>query len=81
MQASSHLDREKFDRVAETLSGRLPRRPALAHSSGAGQILTPRTRAALKAWWSAAPNCGLFLQDVIEACYKTANDLYSQLGA
>ena len=30
---------------------------------------------------SAARNCGCFPQEVLEACYKTSNELYAQLAA
>ena len=68
-------------RSAESLSG------GVARGGGDGQRLrcwpntTPPIPAALKRLVVGGAQLRLFPQDALEACYKTANDLYAQLGA
>ena len=72
--------KDKFDALPKTYQSALRAAAAIANAS----VLTKydaANPAALKRLVVGGATLRLFPQEVIEACFKTANDLYGQLGA
>jgi TRAP-type mannitol/chloroaromatic compound transport system substrate-binding protein len=80
MQLHLIVDREKFDALPKPYQAAFRAAAALAHSSVQAKY-DASNPGALKRLVVGGAELRLFPQDVIEACYKTANDLYSKLGA
>jgi TRAP-type mannitol/chloroaromatic compound transport system substrate-binding protein len=74
------VSRDKFEALPKTYQSALRAGAAIAN----GSVLARYDAAnpgALKRLVVGGAELRLFPQDVMEACYKTANDLYGQLGA
>jgi len=80
MQLHLIVDREKFDALPKPYQAAFRAAAALTHSSVQAKY-DASNPGALKRLVVGGAELRLFPQDVIEACYKTANDLYAQLGA
>jgi TRAP-type mannitol/chloroaromatic compound transport system substrate-binding protein len=80
MQLHLVVSKEKFDALPKSYQAALRAAAAVANAS----VLTKYDAAnpgALKRLVVGGAQLRLFPQETIEACYKTANDLYGELGA
>ena len=78
-----HLDRRsqrKFDALPKAYQAAVRAAAAIANDSVLAKY-DAANPGALKRLVVGGAQLRLFPQDVMEACYKTANDLYAQLGA
>ena len=80
MQLHLIVDREKFDALPKSYQAAFRAAAAVANASVQAKY-DAANPGALKRLVVGGAELRLFPQDVIEACYKTANDLYAQLGA
>jgi TRAP-type mannitol/chloroaromatic compound transport system substrate-binding protein len=80
MQLHLIVDREKFDALPKPYQAAFRAAAAVANTSVQAKY-DAANPGALKRLVVGGAELRLFPQDVIEACYKTANDLYTQLGA
>ena len=80
MQFHLVINKEKFDGLPKSYQAALRAAAAIANASVLAKYdaLNP---GALKRLVVGGAQLRLFPQDAIEACFKTANDLYGQLGA
>ena len=79
MQLHLAVSKDRFDLLPKSYQAALRAAAATANAS----VLTKydaANPAALKRLVVGGADARLFPQDVMEACYKTANDLYNQLG-
>ena len=74
------VSRDKFAALPKPYQAML-RAAAAAANAAIQEKYDAANPAALKRLVVAGAELRLFPQEVIEACYKTANDLYAQLGA
>jgi TRAP-type mannitol/chloroaromatic compound transport system substrate-binding protein len=80
MQLHLIVSREKFDTLPKTYQAAFRAAASVANASVQTKYDTANP-AALKRLVVGGAELRLFPQDVLEACYKTANDLYGQLSA
>jgi TRAP-type mannitol/chloroaromatic compound transport system substrate-binding protein len=80
MQLHLIVSREKFDALPKTYQAAFRAAASVANASVQTKYDTANP-AALKRLVVGGAELRLFPQDVLEACYKTANDLYGQLSA
>jgi TRAP-type mannitol/chloroaromatic compound transport system substrate-binding protein len=80
MQLHLIVSREKFDALPKAYQAALRAAATVANASVQSKYDTVNP-AALKRLVVGGAELRLFPQEVLEACYKTANDLYGQLSA
>ena len=80
MQLHLVVAKDKFDALPKTYQAALRAAAAIANASVLAKY-DAANPAAFKRLVVGGAQLRLFPQDALEACYKTANDLYAQLGA
>jgi TRAP-type mannitol/chloroaromatic compound transport system substrate-binding protein len=80
MQLHLIVSREKFDALPKPYQAALRAAAVVANASVQSKY-DAANPAALKRLVVGGAELRLFPQEVLEACYKTANDLYGQLSA
>ena len=80
MQLHLVVAKDKFEALPKAYQAALRAAAAIANASVLAKY-DAANPAALKRLVVGGAQLRLFPQDALEACYKTANDLYAQLGA